>query len=169
MGQALQTVKPTEEEDPLLAAFGKLSTKQRDLLEVLPECATVKEACEKAGVPERTGRRWLTQPVFKEAYYQCGVLACADVELAQINAAKGKDTLARIHYLKNRHPAYREKPLEIVQRTDGNTVLAATANAIAATELSKAIQLLIGATKATATTELQVLEGHPSCELSPSK
>ena len=172
MGQALQAVEAQPEEKPgftQLCTVNKLKPLQRRVLEALAISLRIAVACKAAGISRTSFYNWLDEPAFRECYDACMANAVPSVEIAHFKAATGKDTLARIHILKNRHPMYREKPLEIVQRTDSNTVLAATANAIAATELSKAISLLIGATKATATTELQVLEGHPSCELSPSK
>jgi hypothetical protein len=136
-------------------------------LEALAVSLRIAVACKVSGVSRTSFYNWLDEPAFRECYDACIANAVPSVEIAHFKAATGKDTLARIHILKNRHPAYREKPLEIVQRTDANTVLTATANAIAATELSKAIGLLIGATKTQAAPELQVVE-VPSCESSPT-
>ena len=153
MGQALQTVDtlppPTSDAAPnfgLICRQNGLKPRQRKVLRALMQTLEVAEACKTADIPPSTFYYWLDKPAFRACYDAAMANAVPSVEIAHFKAATGKDTLARIHILKNRHPMYREKPLEIVQRTDGNTVLAATANAIAATELSKAISLLIGAT-----------------------
>lgn len=56
--------------------------------------------------------------------------AVPQVELAHFQHALGKDTLARIHILKNRHPAYREKPLE-VSHTHTHTLTTGNSQSIA--------------------------------------
>ncbi|MBL8999719.1 MAG: hypothetical protein JNK25_01120 [Phycisphaerae bacterium] len=46
----------------------ELTPRQERVIAVLIAEPTVILACEKSGVPERTVRRWLTQPAFKAAY-----------------------------------------------------------------------------------------------------
>lgn len=164
MGNALQIQETASQQElqpqetfTAICRTNKLKPRQRKALRCLQRTLVVTDACREAGICERTFYNWLDRPAFRKAYDAAMQATVPAVEIAHFQAAKGKDTLARIHILKNRHPMYREKPLEIVQRTDANTVLTAAANAIAATELSKAIGLLIGPTKAQ-NTEVEIVE-----------
>jgi hypothetical protein len=144
MGNALQI----QETAPRALDYRSIKPKQRLFLKKLTEAGfVIRKAAELTGISEVTAFAWIRDPRFRPYWDDTIERAVPIVEAHHLESAMGKDTLSRLHFLRHRHPAYREKPLEIVQRTDANTVLTATANAIAATELSKAISLLIGATK----------------------
>ena len=48
-----------------MAGFKKLSTRQNRVMNCLLEGFTVIKACTETGIPERTVRRWVSEPAFK--------------------------------------------------------------------------------------------------------
>lgn len=106
---------PPERELSLAETFraNKLKPNQRKFLRCLQRTLVIQDAAKDAGISERTAYYWLAKPRFRSCYDAAIMAAVPAVELAHFHAATGKDTLARIHILKNRHPAYREKPLEV--------------------------------------------------------
>ena len=158
----MTTALQTAPQPPTALDYRSIKPKQRLFLKKLTEAGfVIRKAAELTGISEVTAFAWIRDPRFRPYWDDTIERAVPIVEAHHLESAMGKDTLSRLHFLRHRHPAYREKPLEIVQRTDANTVLTATANAIAATELSKAIGLLLGATKRTETSPVLDVEPEP--------
>lgn len=115
----------------------RLDFKQRKFLACLPECGfSVGATAEKIGVAKTTAYRWLEKEHFQEAFNAALDRAVPLIEAAHIEKGLQKDTLARIHILKQRSERYREKPTEVQVQHQHQIGLAQGSEAIAAAALS---------------------------------
>ena len=101
-------LQPITEAKPTSGDFRLLKPRQRLVLNKLTVCLEVQQACREAAVANSTFYGWLDNPNFRACYDQAMQAAVPQVEVAHFKAATGKDTLARIHILKSRHPSYKE-------------------------------------------------------------
>src|ERR1700680_2327653 len=146
-----EAIATRDVELPASANFKALKPRQKAFLDALRSTLVVENACDKAKIDQSLPYKWRkSDPNFKACWIEAIGEAVPEVELAHFRAAMGKDTLARIHILKNLDPRYREKPLEVVH-TDNRqcdmvpvTALPALASS-ALTMMAPAITALIQA------------------------
>lgn len=149
--QALAVVKalgplpnPTlkKEDEPLpLADFVQLTAKQAYFLSKFPGNAfVITRTCRKVGMHKDTFFDWCSRDEnFRRCLDEIFARNIGAVEAAQYAFGMDKrGTLERIHVLKNRHPAYREK-LEITSKHEGPAAVEMMRlNAVATVELLQA-------------------------------
>jgi hypothetical protein len=104
--------------DPGLA-LPPIKPSQRKFLAALAEHGfKVAPSAKAIGIHERTGWRWLADPKVRPHFDKLVADSVPLIEAAHVAAGLERDTLARIHILKNRHPLYREtQRIEVEHKT----------------------------------------------------